>query len=100
MYISKDILKCYSFLCLQLGPTDPEIGERHKKEMSDAKAYAKKMTVVTLGGHKDKDKDKDDKDVKLDMVSVCDQLFYVYDGLCEIITVCFLVFSYLQSSCK
>ena len=51
--------------------------------MSDAKAYARKMTVVTLGGDKDKDKDKDDKDVKLDMVSVCDQLFYDCDGLCD-----------------
>ena len=67
-------LKCYPFLYLQLGPTDSEISERHKKEMSDAKAYAKKMTVVTLGGDKEKDKDKDDKDVKLDMVGVCDEL--------------------------
>ncbi len=53
-------------MCFQLGPSDAEIAERHKKEVSEAKAYARKMTVVTLGG--DKDKDKDDKDVKLDTV--------------------------------
>ena len=62
---------------MQLGPSDHEISERHKKELAEAKAYARKMTVVTLGGDKDKDKDKDDKDVKMDMVSISRVYAYI-----------------------
>ncbi len=67
------------FFCFQLGPSDHDIKEHHKKELDDAKTYARKMNIVMLGGDKDKDKDKDDKEIKLDAVRIIPLLvFYMY----------------------
>ena len=55
------------FLFLQLSPSDGDIIESHKREVLEAKNYARKMSVVVLSDKKDEDKDKKD-DEKLDQV--------------------------------
>ena len=48
---------------LQLTPGDSEIVDKHKAALSDAKAYVRKLSVVTLGdkaAKEDKDKEEDD----------------------------------------
>ena len=50
---------------MQLTPGDSEIVDKHKAALSDAKAYVRKLSVVTLGDKAAKeDKDKEDDDAK------------------------------------
>ena len=51
----------------QLYPTDTAIIDYHKKEMTDAKQYARKLLVVSLSD-KGSDEKKNEDTVKIDLV--------------------------------
>ena len=55
-------------ISFQLQPLDSEIVPFHNKELSDAKAYAKKLNTVFLSDKKEEEKDKDEKEI-IDLVS-------------------------------
>ena len=55
---------------MQLIPPDSEIVEQQKKDLAEAKQYAKKLTIVSLAAN-DKEKSKnDDKEKVMDVVSL------------------------------
>lgn len=56
----------YVFFCSQLCPSDTDIVESFKRELSDAKSYVRKLAVVQLS-EKGKD-DKEDKEPKVTQV--------------------------------
>ena len=69
----------YVVCCLQLAPTDVNIGESHQKALDEARQYVRKFSVVILGDKdkekdKDKDKDQDEKDLQREQVDTVDHL--------------------------
>ena len=53
----------------QLYPPDSNILEHSKKEMNDAKQYARKLMVVNLSDKANEDKKKEEDTIKIDPVN-------------------------------
>lgn len=58
----------YVPLGCQLSPADSAIVEQHKKQLMEAKQYARSKSIVSLAD-KTEDKEKDNIDNKIDLVS-------------------------------
>ena len=92
----------------QLLPLDSEIIPFHNKEMTEAKAYARKLSTLVLTDKKDEEK-KDDEQQMIDLVSLdacrgdlfstASSKFTSYDGLSGRTLVNIYNFSILFFSC-
>ena len=58
------------FFLIQLHPSDTAIIDYSKKEMSDAKQYARKLLVVSLSDKGGEEKKKEEDTVKIDLVGI------------------------------
>ena len=64
------IYHIFSFSSLQLNVPDSDIIADHQRDIQEAKAYQRKLTVVSLSDKTDNNKDKDDKDKEKETVSL------------------------------
>lgn len=59
---------CNEMFISQLHPPDSTIAEYSKKEMADAKTYARKLMVVNLSDKANEEKKKEEETVTIDPV--------------------------------
>ena len=68
----------FNKLLFQLLPLDSEIIPFHNKEITEAKAYARKVNTLVLSDKKEEDKKEDEQQI-IDLVSMLKHLTFLFE---------------------